>query len=800
MKLRISFCTLWCLVFFSAFSQQDFNPVQQKIATSLGDYFKLDRENIHLHLNKNTYLNNEQIRFKGYLIEKKYKPTLASSNIYVSIMDANGQKISSFLLYSENGIFEGYIKLNKTFKSGKYFLQAYTHYMNNFAEDESSVTEITILDVSDKNYAATSDDIDYQSASCSFFPEGGTFLEGVSNTIGVKISDCHNRGIAVTDAQVIDSKGVVVSGFSTDAFGYGKFEILNTNRESYKTAYTLGGKRFEAALPLPVSTGISFSIINYMYPNKTVVKLKTNAATLRQIKNTPYNLIFQQNEAVVFAGFAFTDNPEIVLTVPSTEIADGINAVWLIGPNQKRVGERIIYKPYADANKTILNIARKDMDHIEITGSTPIKSGSLSVSVLPSKSLDQRPKRSIQDDLQFNNYLSVPSWHGSYYLTDFSRKKHYELDNFLLSAQSKYDWDTMMAAAPQQKYESDLGLTIKGTLNTDAAVSPEMKINMSSLGLGLNEYTKVNTQKEFFFEHILAQDSTKIYFSVFGKNDKKLDLKIYSQLLNPVRPFLKTFSVSVDKACPEKKTVQETFKFPSTANAVMLDSVNIANKKTKLIYQNRRGNFAARGFKITDEEAASYRDVLHFIETNGFNVTVKLGTTFIEGYTSTPRLRINSPNGIPDPQIGGPAVYIDGNFVQNYDMLRDMSMLAVDEIYINKAGTDISVRGSRGVIQVYTRKNSGIILGNAYNKSQALLVKNGFQRNQPFENPKYDNVRDEGFLKLGTIGWDPLLKTDENGTFRLSIPNLYQSAVTLVIEGLASDGQMISETMTLDTH
>ena len=133
-------------------------------------------------------------------------------------------------------------------------------------------------------------------------------------------------------------------------------------------------------------------------------------------------------------------------------------------------------------------------------------------------------------------------------------------------------------------------------------------------------------------------------------------------------------------------------------------------------------------------------------------------------------------------------------------MLRDMTMTAVDEVYINKTGFDISVRGSRGVIQIYTRKNSGIILGNAYSKSPVLLVKNGFQRMEPFENPKYDNVRDEGFLKLGTIGWDPLVKTDEKGTFSFSIPNLHQTAVTLVIEGLSGDGQMISETVMLNTN
>jgi len=42
-------------------AQSTFTANQEKISNSLNDYFSLDRENIHLHLNKKTYLTNETI-------------------------------------------------------------------------------------------------------------------------------------------------------------------------------------------------------------------------------------------------------------------------------------------------------------------------------------------------------------------------------------------------------------------------------------------------------------------------------------------------------------------------------------------------------------------------------------------------------------------------------------------------------------------------------------------------------------------------------------------------------------------
>jgi len=767
-----------------ATAQTGLSENQQKIANSISDYFRLDRENIHLHLNKTTYLTNEQIWFKGYIIEKKHKPTLNTSNIFISLIDSSGQKIATQLYYAEGNLFEGRMKLNKTMHSGKYYLQVYTNFMNNFSEDESSVYEISILNLYDKNHNSTP--APGQSASINFYPESGVFLEGASNTIGVKISDCLDNGISVQNAGIFDAKGNLVTTFSTDQFGYGKFEIYSVKAENYKAVATFNGTKIQASLPLPSASGIAFCIDNYIFPEKTVIKIRTNAKTLENIKNKPYSLVFQQHENTIFAEFSLAENQiEHKFIVSSSQFNEGINSVFLLDENSKKVAERLIYKPMSTPNVASVKTETIKSDSIRISGNSKVPFGNFSISVVPSQTEAENNLKTIQDRLVFDNYLIKPASHSFYYLTDFTRKKHYELDNFLLAQRPKYDWNAISGnAAPFVKFESDAGLSVKGTVNTDDSKGKIFKINMNSIGLGLNEFTSLNDRNEFVFEHLLGIDSTKIYFVAKDKAGKNLDHKIVYQIQNNTRKFLKSFSASEpfcgENVISEKKPIL----LPRFDNAILLDSINVLSKKNRLVNQNRLGNVMAKAFKISDQDRNSGMDLLRFIGKNGYTVSTIRGEIRIEGAFDNSSYKNQ-----------GPEIFIDDMPIPSYDILFGYSLDQVDEIYINRHNN-----GPRtsGIIKIYTKKNYGIFNNNISSKSPLLILKNGFQRYQPYQNPKYDSMQDEGFKTLGTIDWKPFVPTDENGNFTFTIPNFYQKSIKIIIEGMSANGEMISEIKTLN--
>lgn len=777
-------------------SQPTMNPLQQKITKSIGDYFKLDRENIHLHLNKNKYLSQESIWFTGYVIEKKNKPTFQTTNVFVELTDEDGKKIASQLLFAENNVFSGYLRLDQKLPSDQYYVHVYTNYMNNFSEDESSSYPIAIFNPDDKNYPA--DSINYDAVTLGLFPESGVFLSDISNTFGASLTDCNGIGIPLSDIAINDKSGNTVTRFATDAHGFGKFEIVATPGETYTASFIIKDKKHEQPLPAMVAKGIAFSATNYLYPDKVIVNVKTNQATRGETKK-PYILVFQQNEVCTFVDFTFAENAsEQRLVIPSTSIPEGINAMFLIDQNLQKIGERLLYNPRAPIPKALLNAAIKRSDSIVIKGSVPIASGILSISILP----DYPATNSHQDilaDFGFNNLLPASIRDAHYYTSDFSRRKHYEFDNLLLTQKPKYDWSLMMNPPPTAQYSNDIGLTIKGRIITSVDRSA-YRVNLNSLNAGLNEYADIGEKSDFTFENILVPDSTKIYFPLTDKIGKSKTMPMSFVVLNTNRKFLKPFTGKPGCVSSAETTESKpAIALPKITDAIALDSISILNKKSKLSNRNKPGNMMARGFKITETEVKFYRNVLEFIESNGFDVNLIDGEWTIQSYFGRRRVRLRQ--GELDNKYvkyNSPALYWDGVLQQSADIFRSMGMETIDEIYIRRDGTDLTVPGSVGIVKVYSKKTfAGFDVAQS-DKSAILNIKDGFQKYRPYQNPKYASVKDQGFMQLGTIDWKPLVETDAKGTFHFSIPNLNQKSVRVIVEGMSADGQMVSEILTLD--
>ena len=142
-----SICFLFLLFFVSKnFSQN--TEIKENIAEKLNSYFDLERENIHLHLNKDLYLTDESIWFKGYVYNRKERlPFFNTTNVFVVLYNETGTQIAKQLAYANTGTFEGAFTNLKDLSSGNYYIQVYTNWMNNFQENESSIFPITSLTV-----------------------------------------------------------------------------------------------------------------------------------------------------------------------------------------------------------------------------------------------------------------------------------------------------------------------------------------------------------------------------------------------------------------------------------------------------------------------------------------------------------------------------------------------------------------------------------------------------------------------------------------------------------------------------
>jgi hypothetical protein len=763
---------------------------KEKISKYIEDYFFLERENIHLQPDKTTFISDEEIWLKGYIYHRKEKvPFFTTTNVYAVLYDGAGTKISEKLFYATNGSFSGKFDLGDSFKTGTYYIQAYTNWMNNFKEDESTTLEINIINKKDN--ALTRKKIsDETQISILFNPEGGSVIENSINNIGIKITDCLGNSTQISEAEIQNSKNEVIQKVKINNFGLGKFSV-NPDVYPLKIACIVNGKKIEKELPPISSNLIGLEINNYTFSDKTIAKVRTNKKNIDNLKKTNLYFVIQQDDKTAIFDVNFSDNNlEQTLVFSNNNLFEGVNSIRIIDQNMKQLAERYVFKYPKESLQLNFDATKKVKDSISFSGKLNFPNNSISISVLPENSIAISENENIFSSFLIKPYLGKNLSTIRYFFNEISKLKHYELDLFLLNQNSgKYNWNDIITQAPKNTNDFDFGLTLKGTLNQEIKDKKKYKIRLFSLKTGIDEITEINSKNEFFFNNLILADSTWVNFTLIDDKNKSTPLKLYPQIINGRRAFNKPF-IPKKFAC---NVIEEKIEYdmPDFAiGSVTLDDVEISvvQKKTKLKYQNTLGNGNLRGYKVTEDADNFNMDVLSFIRNNGFDVPNNSLSSSVQ-ILSRARTSINGGAATP-------IVYIDGMQQLSFDMLLGMKMSEIDEIYLNAHAIVPSVRNNVGIIRIYRKMGSD----NPNYKSDAIPfeIKNAFAKIENFKNNSYVSSESKGFQNFGIVNWIPTIMTQDNGEFKFEIPNMNQKKVKLLIEGFSADGRLISEIRTFD--
>ncbi|HLF52224.1 MG2 domain-containing protein [Flavobacterium sp.] len=782
MKIQKKLFNLFLTVFaFFTIQNIQSQSIEEKIANITSQYFELDRENFHIQFNKSIYLTNESIWFKGFVYDKKNNiPNTETTNIYVILFNPEGKKLDTKLFFAENGVFQGDFKLNNSLKSGKYYLQVYTNWSNNFHEDESSIFRVKIINSNEGEIAYVASD-----PKIEFHPEGGIFLEGINNTIGISVMDCNNEGLSIAEAKVINEKGEEISSFQTNAFGYGKFEIMRARKENYKIVFTYNNNKIEKFLPLPQENGTLLLVNNFSNEAKTFVSIRTNEQSKRNLIGKNLYLTVNQNDRINIVNFQINENDHPII-LSNKDLFDGINVLRIIDENLNQLNERIIYKSHKNNFELNLEVFKKKSDSIQINGISTSSNIKLGISILPEGTICSNNESTIFSSLLLNPYLKNSIPNSNYFFENPSKRKYFDLDLILLNQKiSKYEWEAMKKI-PIVKYPFNKGLTLKGIINETLDDRKKYKVQLFSFVEGINELADIKENNEFYFNNFIASDSLKVNFTLVKNGEKYKELNYYPQIINNDKPFLKSLEIK-NSTCNQNQTKNINpvqIDIPTLKDAIQLNDISIISepKKPVLTNQDKFGNSMSRGYKIADGDYKMYSNVIQFIAAHGFDAASQAGTVYIKGRT---RISITRPNI--------PSVFLDDVQIYDFDILDNFSLKFINEIFINKNGTNIQSTGS-GVIKIYTNKDYRAVPRKS--KSKSFLIKNAFAAENIFIMPEYESFDSNGFNKYGTIFWEGNIE-NEGSVVKLSIPNLNQKSVKILIEGISADGKFISEVKTL---
>ncbi|WP_035666414.1 hypothetical protein, partial [Flavobacterium gelidilacus] len=403
-------------------------------------------------------------------------------------------------------------------------------------------------------------------------------------------------------------------------------------------------------------------------------------------------------------------------------------------------------------------------------------------------------KNAITSELNFNNYLLNKLEDNSYYFKDFDRFKQYELDLFLLNQKtSKYDWNNILTKTPSIKYPFDVGLTIEGTLSQTLSNKDKYSINLSSIANGIKLSEKIDNKNNFVFENIIAIDSASFYISLLNNKSEYESIKLHSKISNNRNKFLKPLPILKTRCENKVFSSSEEFNldFPYSVNTNILREVVLTEKVVEKLeytkhYYNRTG---AKGYKIDENKAATYIDILGFLQAHGYSVSNIGGNVSISNITA----------GNSFGKGTSISFFIDDVPIGSLDFLSNMSLYDIDEIYLNKRGFGTGMTAPNGTIRMYTKIKVGRIKTEVIN-SKSITIKDGFQKEKPFKNPIYSYYENQAFKKYGTINWIPSIYTDDNGDFEFKIPTLGQKSILLNIQGIDNEGNFYYENIEIEVN
>lgn len=770
-----AFISLFLMLFSTGYAQND------SLSSLFNTYAKAPRELAYVHLNKSVFIKGEVVGFNAYVLDKHSKQlSSVTTNLYCEITDEHQKIVKSKLIKVLGGVGAGDFFIDSLFTSGKYTFKAYTNWMRNFDEQNYYTQQIKVIDL-DKDTQINSKNIT-NTVAVQFLPEGGHLISGAENTIGIIAKDSLGFGVAI-EGHITDRANNILTNFKTNTFGIGKFLLTPLNNTTYVAHTTVNKKAQEFVIPPTESTGINLSLTDL--GSKVAIMFRTNAETLPKIKNETYTLSFHDGKSLKTTTVKFDETPTVTKLISYKDLTTGINVFTLFDAQNNPLLERLFFK-YEGLKivESEMALTKNNMDSIQI--SFPIKDidtskvNHFSISVLPVTTKSYHPHHNIISYSYLQPYVNGNIENASYYFKAINRKKKYELDNLLLTqGWSSYDWHTIFKYPPKLLYDFEIGIKINANANRKKTgqylIFPTKYSTSTVIALDKDE-TKFDRSEFFFFD----DETLKI-----GELSKKGKVEVPGLYVQFSPSSIPGFTLK-QNPLPIKGDVfmdysNVEFK-PSWNKNETLDEVVITANKQVTKLEKLKGVAPGNVTIFDDDKRNQYLDFAAFIQSQGYSVVQ------FEGQLSILPKRSNSIQAPKTP----PQIYLDDMLISDLTYLYNFRMDIVDYVSIDKTGFGMGVRGSSGVIKIYTDPliNTFKRYGKAFETYKIPVT---FTINKKFYAPIYSGFHTDFYKEYGVIDWFPNLTPNAQGIINFSIYNTNAKSVTLFIEGIVNDSSFISE-------
>jgi hypothetical protein len=772
--------------------------------------FKLFFEKAYLHTDRDFYASGDDIWYKAYLVngESNY-PTYTSNNLYVELVSPDSKILTRQIIRMDQGMGVGDLKLTDSIPGGTYHLKAYTNWMRNFGDNFIFDKKITINSVAGikpqapvgakikrKKNALEAEPVP-NSYKISFFPEGGSMVEGVMGVVGFKAEDALGNGIKVSGSGT-SSSGQTVSQFESTDVGLGSFTLLPTAGAAYQVKGTYkNGETFNVDLPEALTEGYAIHIRN---TDSAFVQVTVSAsqAMFDKHKGQKLTLAAKHGDLLYFEGKFTLNDIQAAVNIPKAQLPAGIVSVLLydeqLHPNCERlafINTRNEVKVTLKSDKPVYQSKEKTDYTIRVTDAKgqPVHANlslaAVDASIVPADETNISAYLLLQADIKGKIE------NAAQYFDPANANRFKQIDLLLLTQGWRdFVWKRLADSSNLKiSYYPEAGFTVSGRLRGiffDKPV-PNTNITLFAPGAKGNKmfFTKTDQNGKYYLDNVELYGSQTLKLSARDDKGKKAGWLLLDTIGHDPLPVIPTPLID------EEPSAQLAL-----FNAASKSRMNLA-KSSRLV----NGSIQLNQVEIKDVHRSFTSYTGEVLQTFGYpEFSYEIGSKYLKYKDLEDFLVHEVPGARTNPDAEGVVFFLEGKKVfprltvdKREDIFEriDYYTLTMDQVISVRVDHYVSM-SSGDVMMIYlTLKPS------AFDKKEFYLVHTdvtGYYSARTFYSPNYEYTSTKADQRT-TIYWEPMISTDVNGQATVSYYNADpKSKIRIAVQGLTDKGVPITAT------
>jgi TonB-dependent SusC/RagA subfamily outer membrane receptor len=742
-------------------------------------------EKAYLHFDKPYYNAGDTLYFKAYVtLGEQHVLSKLSGILHVDLIDPADSLLKTISLQLVNGLAAGDFNLSNALPGGTYRIRAYTKWMLNNGQADFFDRQINI-----KGRTSASDKamvIKTGKAGIGFFPEGGSFVNGIPSKLAFKAVSANGQGLNVKGV-VVDNTNAEVTRFESAHLGMGLIFITAEAGKTYKASLTYAdGTKATVDLPKADNEGITL-MVNNDNPDKLAVEINANKAWYLKNKNKEIGMIIYSAGAIRSVK-AVLDNQVIDLNLNKKDFKTGVARITLFSAQGEPLNERLVFIQNPDlltitpaSDKLLYPVNGK----VHIAINTRNKSGEAVKSYLSAAVIDAGKvsiagddENTILSNLLLTSNLKDTVEQPNYYFANVTNDTRSNLDILMLTEGDRhFEWKQLLSDNNTAiAYNAENGFDVSGQVKTISGkpVDGGTVTLMPQAGGALLIQT-TNHDGDFTFKNLVYDDKTPFIIqakTAEGKSNTRISIYSAPPLIN-----IKAGNYSKAQGLngvDYDKTKEQPI-FIADANSRALNAVTVNDRSV-----DER--------KLTTEVLGKENLKDQSTLSNGLQGRLN-GVVLREG---VPYLadKVN-----PAMQSGPMLIIVDdtvlpaGTSVDNYSAA-DVGSVSVLK---NADAAIYGVRGANGVLVLKTRKQAPVVVNKVISPGLLYFMAKGFYKAHDFYSPVYEELTGTNKKPDArtTVYWNPEVVTDKDGNASLEFFNAdSKGTYRLVIEGIDEAGNL----------